>query len=62
MLDAEYNLFAHLGNLLSTLQVFPKLRSVLCDYRISLLDKSIKLSTARCNQMISDIETMRKSN
>ena len=53
---------AYIGNLLSTYSLLPRLRSALCEYRISLLDKSIKLSEARCAQYIEDIEAMRKYN
>jgi hypothetical protein len=62
MLDLEYNVMAYIGNLLSTYSLLPRLRSALCEYRISLLDKSIELSKARCAQYIKDIEAMRKYN
>ena len=62
MLDLEYNVMAYIGDLLITYSLLPRLRSALCDYRISLLDKSIKLSKARCAQHIENIEAMRKYN
>lgn len=46
MLDLEYNVMAYIGNLLSTYSLLPRLRSALCEYRISLLGKSIELSKA----------------
>ena len=62
MLDLEYNVMAYIGDLLITYSLLPRLRSALCDYRISLLDKSIKLSKARSAQYIENIEAMRKYN
>ena len=62
MLDLEYNVMTYIGDLLITYSLLPRLRSALCDYRISLLDKSIELNNARCAQYIKDIEAMRKYN